>query len=97
MTNPQPGNRVRVAYDSGGSNVSVVDENHNYVGSTFVDRREAAVQILCDATVRHAHGIAHCDLPEGHGDNHEGHCVRCWEDDDQAHLRWTEQHEEWPI
>jgi hypothetical protein len=53
--------------------------------------------VLCDATLRHAHGVTRCTLPAGHRDplKHRGHCYReeCWD----VVLEWTQQHESWPI
>jgi hypothetical protein len=56
-------------------------------------------RILCDATLRHSHGVAQCfDLPRGHDGKHEGVCDACDEDGEYVVLRWTgEGRTEWPI
>jgi len=51
----------------------------------------------CQATLKHAHGLSQCELPNGHSreQKHAAYCEDCYDDD--VRLYWTQQHEKWPI
>lgn len=49
--------------------------------------------LLCDATLRHAHGTTHCWGQPGHEGDHQGDCCSCTEDGDDVVLTWNEHHE----
>jgi hypothetical protein len=51
----------------------------------------------CGATLRHAHGIATCELPTGHDGDHRGWCDRCVLDGDDSRLAWHPGETAWPI
>ncbi len=52
----------------------------------------------CGAELRHSHGTAACDLPDGHDGLHEAWCDSCYENeytDPSDRLEWEIDGEDW--
>lgn len=53
---------------------------------------------LCSAALQHTHGVAACDLPEGHDGEHSALCDICLGDgydDPSDRLNWEHDGESW--